>query len=336
MNLSFFDDRPTLDELDFKCDLIKNIPNINIDEMLNMLFYGLPGSGKTTKIYALLASMFGTGVYDLKNVEYEEDRKTMIYRSSPYHIEINSNTLGSNEKLFINSFLKTYCQTRNIGLNIPKIIIVKNADLLSKQSQMTLRKIIEKSIYSAKFIFEVSSLSKIAEPLLSRFLLLRVVIPNHEEIINCLKTYSSKKNIKISDEDIISIIDDSCKILNIYNLKKIFGFYRYFIITNNKFELLYYNDFFEIYNLLNNKKISFISLHKIREIINEMYINLVSMEELLIFLFEKLCIQFKDNSNILEELLKITVNCDINLKKGNKECLHLELYIISIIDLIHS
>jgi DNA polymerase elongation subunit (family B) len=51
--------------------------------------------------------------------------------------------------------------------------------------------------------------------------------------------------------------------------------------------------------------------------------------------------QFPDNRkgimpSILEELLKITVNCDINLKKGNKECLHLELYIISIIDLIHS
>ena len=184
MNLSFYDDHPTLDDLDFKYDLIKNIPKVNINELVNLLFYGLHGCGKTTKIYALLSSMFGKGVYDLKNIEYEEDRKTIIYRASIYHIEINTVTLGSNEKLFIGSFLKTYSETRNIGLNIPKIILIKNADLLSNQSQMALRKIIEKTNSSAKFIFEVSSLSKISEPLLSRFLLLRVTSPKKEEILD--------------------------------------------------------------------------------------------------------------------------------------------------------
>jgi DNA polymerase III delta prime subunit len=335
MNLSFFDDYPTLDNLDFKFDKIKSLSKVNINELVNMMFYGIPGSGKTTKIYALLASIFGNGIYDLKNIEYEEDRKTMIYRSSIYHIEINVNTLGSNEKLFISSFLKTYTQTRNIGLDIPKFILIKNADLLSNQSQMTLRKIIEKTSFSAKFIFEVSSLSKISEPLLSRFLLIKVIMPSKEDIINCLKNFSIRKNINISDKDIIHIIDESCKISTFYNLKKIFGFYRYYISTNKHLELLYYNDFMEIYNLINNKKISFVSLQKIRDIVNEMYINLVPMEELLFFLFQKLCDKFKDNNKLLDNLLNITVKCDNGLKKGNKECIHLEFYIISIIELIH-
>ena len=60
------------------------------------------------------------------------------------------------------------------------------------------------------------------------------------------------------------------------------------------------------------------------------------MNELLIFLFEKLCIQFRDNNKLLKEILDITVKCDNNLKKGNKGCIHLEYYIISIIELIHS
>ena len=334
MNLSFFDDHPTLDELDFKFDLIKNLSNTNINELVNLLFYGLPGCGKTTKIYALLASFFGKGVYDLKNIEYEEDKKTMIYRSSLFHIEINVCTLGSNEKLFIGSFLKTYSQTKNIGLDIPKIILIKNADLLSNQSQMALRKIIEKTSYSAKFIFEVSNLSKLSEPLLSRFLLLRVVIPTRDSIINCIKNYSIRKNITISDDNIKLIIDESCKISDMYNLKKIFGFYRYFIVTNKQFELLYYNNFFEIYNLINSKKISFVSIQKIRDIVNDLYINLVSMDELLYFLFKKMCDQYSDNGIMLKELIELTVKCDLNLKKGNKECLHLEYYIISIIELI--
>ena len=335
MNYSFFDEKPTLDELDFKYDIIKNIAKVNINEMVNILFYGLPSSGKTTKIYALLASMFGKEIYNIKNIEYEEDRKSMIYISSNYHIEINPITLGSNEKLFISSFLKTYTQTKNIALDIPKIIYIKNADLLSNTSQMALRKIIEKTSTTAKFIFEVSTLNRIIEPLLSRFLLFRVTIPSKENIIKCLKDYSIKKNVTITESQIIDIINESCKVNPFLNLKKIFGFYRYFISTNNNFVLHYYNDFNEIYDLMNNKKISFVSFQKIRDIVNEMYINLISMDELMIFIFEKFCHQFKDNNKLLEILLKLTINCDINLKKGNKACMHLEYYIISVIDLLH-
>jgi DNA polymerase III delta prime subunit len=335
MNLSFFDDKPTLDDLDLKFDMIKNLTKCNINEMVNLLFYGLPASGKTTKIYAFLASFFGKDVYNLKNIEYEEDRKVMIYSSSNYHIEINPITLGSNEKLFVTSFLKTYTETKNIGLNIPKIIVIKNADLLSKQSQMALRKIIERTSLSAKFIFEVSSLSKLSEPILSRFLLLRVCMPTKEDIKDCLKNYSLRKNINITDNDINEIIDSSSKISSQLNLKKIYGFYRYYIVTKKNFELLYYNYFLEIYEAMNNKKISFISFQKIRDIINEMYINLVPMNELLIFIFEKMYDTNINNADFITELLKLTVKCDINLKKGNKECIHLEHYIISIIDLMH-
>lgn len=303
--------------------------------MVNLMFYGIPASGKTTKIYAFLASLFNKKVYDLKNVEYTEDRKTIIYRTSIYHIEVDPITLGSGENLFISSFLKTYTETKNIGLDIPKIILIKNAHLLSNNSQMALRKIIEKSSITAKFIFEVNSITNISSPLLSRFLLLRVSMPSKDNIINCLKNYSIKKNIIITDDELNDIIDNSCKIHPIYNLKKIFGFFRYYISTKTHFKFIYYDSFFEIYNLIKSKKISFISFQKIRELINEMYINLVPMYELLIFIFSKMQIEFIDNPDKMEVFMKITSNCNYNLKKGNKECLHLEHYIISIIDLIH-
>ena len=130
------------------------------------------------------------------------------------------------------------------------------------------------------------------------------------------------------------IINDTLKNCSIINLKKIFGFYRYYIITKTKFKFLYYDNFNEIFNLINNKKISFISLQKIRDIVNEMYINLVSMQELFIFLFDKCIDIFKNNSILFDEFLKESIKVDHNLKKGNKECLHLEYYIISIIEMI--
>jgi len=200
---------------------------------------------------------------------------------------------------------------------------------------MALRKIIEKTMHTCKFIFEVSNLSSLSEPLISRFLLIRVPLPNKESIKLCIQNYSDRKNHNISPDIINEIIDESCSVLNNYNLKKIFGFYRYYVVTKKKFKFLYYDNFNEIYNLMNNKKISFITFQKIRDIVNEMYINLVSMDELLMFLYNKFINQFSSNKELIEKIINITSKCDSNLKKGNKDCLHLELYIISIIELLH-
>jgi DNA polymerase III delta prime subunit len=336
MNISFFDDKPNIDELDFKLNILENFKNIKVDDLNHLLFHGIPSSGKTTKIYALLSTIFDKKVYDLKNIKFEEDRKSILYRSSIYHIEINPLNLGSNEKMFISSFLKSYSETKNIGLNIPKIILIKDADKLSKVSQLALRRIIEKNSYTSRFIFEVSNLSNFVEPLISRCLLIRVFLPKIDNIKLCLKNYSIRKGYNINNEEINDIIFESNKINYTYNLKKIFGYFRYYIITKKKFKFLYYDSYYEIINYILQKKISFISLQKIRDIVNEMYINLVSMEELLFFIFNHLSNLYINNNDFLFKLLSLTAECDINLKKGNKDCLHLEYYIISIIELIHN
>jgi hypothetical protein len=336
MNISFFDDKPSLDELDFKSNILEKFKNINIDQMINLLFYGAPGSGKTTKIYALLSSILDKRVYDLKNMIFEEDRKSMPYKASIFHIEINPISLGSNEKLFIHSFLKTYVETRNIGLDIPKIIVIKNADMLLKQSQLALRKIVEKNSSTCKFIFEVSMLSNFSDPLKSRCLLIKILIPPIEEIELCIKNFSNRHGYEISDDQIKKIIYDSNRVNTLINLKKIFGFYRHYIVTKKNFKFLYYDTFDEILNFINAKKISFVTLQKIRDLVNEMYINLVPMSELIMFLYNKISEKYNNNLNLQYKLLDLTIKCDLNLKKGNKECLHVEYYIISIIDLLQN
>jgi replication factor C subunit 3/5 len=334
MSLSFFEDKPTLNDLDFKLNILNNFNQIHLEEFNNLLFYGLPGSGKTIKIYALLASILDNRVYDLKNINFEEDKKIITYKSSIYHIEIDKFNLGSNEKLFIQSFLKGYSETKNIGLNLPKIIIVKNANLLSKQSQLALRKIIDYNYKTCKFIFEISNLSNLINPLKSRFLIIRVPMPLLNEIKDCIINYVNRKGYNIDNENMENIITESSKINNFFNLKKIFGYLRYYLLTGNHFKYLYHDTFYQIYEIICSKKISFISINKIREIVNEMYTNLVPMEELLYFLFNKFVDKYINNP-ILYEIINLTNKCDLNIKKGNKDCLHLEFYIISIIGLIN-
>jgi DNA polymerase III delta prime subunit len=334
INLSFFEDNPDLDELDFKSIVLDKFKNLDIESLPNLLFYGPTSCGKTTKIYALLASLLNKKVYDLRNVEFEDDRKTLNYKSSIYHIEINALNIGSNEKIFIQSFLKSYVETRNIGLDIPKIILIKNANNLSKQGQLSLRRIIERNFTSAKFIFEVSSLSNFCDPLLSRCLIIRIKHPSIDEVKIAIKRVSNKNNFEISDEKIDYIIKESNKIDYSINLKKIFGFYRYFLITNKNFKFEYYDKFEEILNFIIGKKFLFSNIQKIRDLINEMYISTISMEELLIFIHNKLCDFYKDNSEIVFKIIEISTECDILLKTGNKECLHLEYYIVSLLDFL--
>lgn len=136
--------------------------------------------------------------------------------------------------------VKSYVKTRNIGLNIPKIVFIKNANLLSKQTQSTLRRIIESNYQTAKFIFKVPSLSNFAEPIISRCLVFRIILPKFDEIKSALINYSTRHNIVITEDAINYIINESNKINYLYNLKKIFGFYSYYIFTNINFKFFFF------------------------------------------------------------------------------------------------
>lgn len=336
INISISDDKPTFDDLYIKSDNLNKLSKLNIKELLHIIVYGNESIGKTTQIYAFLASILDKKVYDLKNVCFEEDKKTMFYKTSIYHIEIDPVQLGSNEKFFMQSFLKYYIATKNICLDIPKIILIKNANLLLKQTQSLLRKYSDMCFATSRFIFEVNDISKFSMALISRCTLIRIKTPSFEEVKQCLINYSNIKKHDINEDIINEIIYESNKVNYSLNLKKVFGYYYYYIFTKKKFIFIYHEKFEELYDYINNKKISFVILQKIRDIVNELYINLVSMKELLMYLFYKILDKYANNDFYINKILEITTNCERNLVKGNKDCIHIECYIISIIDMIHN
>ena len=78
MNMSFFEDNPLLDDLHLKINILSKFKNITINDLLNIIFYGLPATGKTTKIYAFLATILDKKVYDLK------DGQAILYTRNEY------------------------------------------------------------------------------------------------------------------------------------------------------------------------------------------------------------------------------------------------------------
>jgi DNA polymerase III delta prime subunit len=268
--MSVFERKLNLEELDFKSEIMYKFRNSNVFDLNNLLIHGCATCGKTTQIYAFLCSLFGKKVYNLKNVMYEEDKKIMNYKSSLYHIEINPLILGKYEKLFMTSFLIKYTETQHVANDFPKIIFIKNADKLSKNSQFIIRKIIEKNFMTSKFILETSNLSVIDKQILSRCLFIRIPFPTIIQIKKCLM--KCLKNDCNNDSIIDNIIKESNKMDEMINLKKIFGFFYYYINTNTKFTFLYYHKFDEMIKYMQSKKITFTNLQKIRDIIYELYI----------------------------------------------------------------
>ncbi len=335
--------RPMLDELDFKMGLYENLGDISIEEMPNLVFYGCKGSGKTTKIHALLASLFGRNIYNIKNMQFEEDRKIIQYRLSNYHIEFSSTEMNSNEKIFIHSFLKIFIQTKNVALNIPKIVYIHHAEKLSKQSQLALRRMIEVHYTTSRFIFEINDIGMLAGPLTSRCLPVRISMPSKDEITKCLKNTSSKYGVSIKDVDIENIFKSSTGYDNLenvsrheYDLKKIFGCYYTFIYTGKIFSFYEYNKLDEIIQIIEKKKCNVTSMEKVRDTIQDLYIRLIPMNFCIQYIFNKLTKKYSNNEKVLFNIISITTKCDHLLKQGNKESLHIEYYIFSLCEYIQN
>jgi replication factor C subunit 3/5 len=330
--MEFYDSKPNLDELDFHKERFASLKNITVHDMPHLLFYGPATSGKSTVIYAFLASLMDKKVYEMKTHPIEEDKKCIFYRSSIYHIEFNCYEIASHEKMFIQSFLKEYIQTKNIGLDIPKIVYIKNAHYLSKQSQLSFRRMIEMNSLTCRFIFEISSYSSMYDSITSRCLALRVPLPSQALVHSCLTTLSQTYNHSIPSSEIDFITEKYKK-----DLKKMFGVYFYYVHSQERFLFHFHEKLNSMYLILTEQKMTPFHMEKTREYIYDMYILLVPLHECMMYLFDKvysLGISKKSMDTIRQQMLELAVKTDQNLKKGNKDFFHLEYFFISLYNIL--
>jgi hypothetical protein len=336
MNLTFCEKKPTLCELDFKNDNLLKLSKIDIDSLPNLLIYGSKCCGKTTMINAFFATLFDKKFYDMKNMNIELDRKIFNYKMSGYHLEFCAKELGTNDKIFIHDFIKSFIETRNIGLDIPKIVIIRNASCLSSLAQMSLRRIIETNYCTSRFVFEIEQLSSFQEPLQSRCLKVNIKLPLLEDIKKSILKMSIEENIKLDNEFIDKIINESVEYKNtkFFNLKKIYGKYYHYKYTGTEFVYFYDNIVEELIKTIETKKIVMSNLEKIRDIINELYINLYPMKKLIFYTYYHFVYKYKNNHDFIKDVLELTVKTDINMCNGNKECIHTEFYFIALFELL--
>ncbi|GAB7329930.1 hypothetical protein MBLNU13_g01634t1 [Cladosporium sp. NU13] len=170
----------------------------------HLLIYGPSGAGKKTRISATLKALFGPGVekikIDARVFQTTSNRKlefTLV--SSNYHLEITPSDVGNYDRVVIQDLLKEVAQTQQVDLAAKqrfKVVVINEADHLTRDAQAALRRTMEKYSPNLRLILLANSTSNIIAPIRSRCLLVRVAAPSVQEIETVLKGVGEKEGLK--------------------------------------------------------------------------------------------------------------------------------------------
>ena len=170
----------------YRLDFEKCIKNKNIG---NIIFAGPPGSGKTT-IARILAS-----------------RRGVLNHPSDNLLEMNGSSKESRGINFVDQVIEPFLKIPPAGKDNFKIVFIDEADFLTDASFKSLRGIIEAYHEQNRFVLTCNYLSKIPDPVQSRFQTYMFKQMPIDFVVDYYKKMLDTENIKYSEDDIKYIID---------------------------------------------------------------------------------------------------------------------------------
>lgn len=317
----------------------------------HLLVYGPSGSGKKTRIYCTLNEIFGSQVeklkIDVKTFVTSSNRKLEFnVLSSPYHLEITPSDMGNNDRVVIQDLLKDVASTEQVDFSNQsssktkhrfKIVIINEADSLSRDAQAALRRTMEKYSSNIRLILVCNTISNIISPIKSRTLLVRIPSPSIENINSILNNISQKESIKFSstNEQELTNLFNHISIESNRNLRRALLSFETICMQNETINLKSTN--LSLINLdweiiiknlsiqiKNNRNVA--TLAKIRVVLYELLSHCIPARTILKTLLMDLIDQF-NNDSIIQELVELASIFNERLSLGSKSIFHLEGFV---------
>lgn len=209
-------------------------------ELPHLLIYGAPGTGKTSSILALCNQLYGPERVNERVIELNasDERGINVVRGK------------------IISFAKVAIGTSDPKYLCPpyKIIILDEADAMTKEAQAALRKVMEENSNITRFCFICNYINQIIEPINSRCVKIRFKPINNKLIVEKLYWIANKEKIIINKDALKSISEISNgdlrkSILMLQNVK-------YIKINDGINSLINETDIYEMCKYISNAELS--------------------------------------------------------------------------------
>ena len=188
--------RPTkLDQVINQAEIVNGLRNLvkNSSEIPHLLFAGSAGVGKTTTALCIARELLGqdwqTNTLEL-NASDERGIKMVRERVKEFAAVMKLASTNTDDKPF-------------------RIIILDEADEMTAEAQTALRRIIEDSSKTTRFIIICNYLSKIIEPIQSRCVVFHFTRLARQDVIGYLKTICEKEGVRYEERALSQIYDST-------------------------------------------------------------------------------------------------------------------------------
>ena len=192
--------RPTtLDDLVSHKEIVSVLRRlIEADRLPHTLLYGPPGTGKTSTILAAAKDMYGAGYKSMTlELNASDDRGIDVVRDQ----------------------IKEFAGTRRLFSKGIKLIILDEADMMTKDAQFALRRVIEKYTANARFCLICNYANKIIPALQSRCTKFRFAPLASDQILGRVSAIVEAEQVNISTEAVDALLElgkgDMRRVLNV-------------------------------------------------------------------------------------------------------------------------
>jgi len=142
---------------------------VEAQKMMNLLFFGSPGIGKTSTALILINT----------------------FKPDPFILKVCGSDLRNNDQI---EEIRDFAFSRSL-FDQPKICLIDECDCLSEKTRISLQTIIEQSSENVRFILTANDINKMSKPLKSRLLAINFdVLPSERPAVleRLIATYDRK------------------------------------------------------------------------------------------------------------------------------------------------